>query len=254
MVAHRNEIKQSPLWSRAHIQKALGGTLHLGGLELTEHLVTRAGIKPHWRVLDVACGTGQSVVHLRRRHGVKAFGCDVLLSQIKKAQNQGFSMRFTPLLVADAHYIPFLCASMDMILCECALSLMKSPVLALRAMRRTLKAQGILAISDLYLQGEASEEISTSPLPQGSCLTWAARRADIEKLMEDAGFEILSFEDHSYLLKDLAAKLAFIGDDTVCQSTSGQSTSGQSTACSCTIQSPQANKVGYFSLLAISKT
>ncbi|MFI3271352.1 MAG: class I SAM-dependent methyltransferase [Pseudomonadota bacterium] len=250
-------MKEAPLWSRTHIQKALGDTLHLGGLELTEYLVTQAGIKPDWRVLDVACGTGQSVVHLRRRHGVKAFGCDVLFSQIKSAQNQGISTRFTPLSVADAHEIPFLCGSMDMILCECALSLMQSPIKALQSMRSVLKKDGILAISDLYLQGGSQygmkdgmkhtmqHDMAKSPLPQGSCLTWAAHKKSIEKLVCDAGFELISFEDHSYLLKELAAKLAFIGEQGTCAAQDSHHKS-----CSCMNSRNRTAQVGYFTLLA----
>lgn len=238
-------MKEAPLWSRAHIQKALGDTLHLGGLKLTEHLVTQAGIKPDWRVLDVACGTGQSVVHLRRRHGVKAFGCDVLFSQVKSAQKQGLKLYFTPLVVADAHQIPFLCGSMDMILCECALSLMQSPVEALQGMRSVLKKDGILALSDLYLQGESKEGMTKSPLPQGSCLSWAAHREDIEKFVHEAGFEIISFEDHSYLLKDLAAKLALLGEYEPCATENDAPK-----ACACSTQRGIVNKAGYFTLLA----
>lgn len=244
-------MKEAPLWSRAHIQKALGETLHLGGLELTEHLVRQAGIKAGWRVLDVACGTGQSVVHLRRRHGVKAFGCDVLYSQIKDALKQGFSQRFTPLLVSDGHHLPFLCGSMDMILCECALSLMQSPAKALQSMRSVLKKDGILALSDLYLQGESQDGMkdgmAVSPLPQGSCLTWAAHREDIKKLMCDAGFKIIRFEDHSYLLKELAAKLALIGEYGTCETRNSGSKS-----CSCSAQNNTTHRAGYFTLLAKS--
>lgn len=191
-----------PLWARPGAREALGDTLRPGGFSLTDRLATLAGIHPGWRVLDVGCGTGATVLHLRQRYGASAFGCDHSTAQTTKAKDR----HGVPVIVANAANLPFADGSMKMVFCECVLSLLVKPLEVLRGLRRLLVPGGLLGVSDLYLRGEGHARVT-----EGSCLAWQATRMRIESLLHEAGFALHTFEDHSPLLRETAARLALSG-------------------------------------------
>lgn len=190
-----------PLWARPAAREVLGDTLRPGGFLLTDRIATLGGMRPGWRVLDMGCGTGATMLHLRQRYGALAFGCDRSTSQIASAKDRGL-----PAIVADAGNLPFSDESMDMVLCECVLSLLENPLQVLRDLHRLLVPGGLLGVSDLYLRGEGHAHV-----PEGSCLAWQATRTTIESLLQQAGFTLRTFEDHSSLLRETAARLALSG-------------------------------------------
>lgn len=191
-----------PLWARPEARTALGDTLRPGGFSLTDRLATLAGVHPGWRVLGVGCGTGATVLHLRQRYGASAFGCDRSTSLTPGSNNH----KGLPVIAADAANLPFADGSMKMVFCECVLSLLVKPLEVLRGLRRLLVPGGLLGVSDLYLRGEGHARVT-----EGSCLAWQATRMRIESLLHEAGFALHTFEDHSPLLRETAARLALSG-------------------------------------------
>jgi len=182
------------------MRRAAGNTLRPGGLFLTDRLAQLAEVAAGWKVLDVGSGSGDSVRRLRQRYGAAAFGVDASFDQVRSGSG-------LPLAVADAALLPVRPGSLDMVLCECVLSLLPDPSGVLDSFRSLLVPGGILALTDLYLRGPGRAHPHA-----GSCLAWNAVKDDVCLLVEQAGFSVCLFEDHSRLLGELAARLVLAGE------------------------------------------
>lgn len=219
-----------PLWERPELRRVAGDTLRPGALTLTERAAAIAGLQPGWTVLDVGAGLGATTAHLRRRHGALAVGVEPSDAQLARRVSPQ-----VPLMRARAEALPIADSSQRLVLCECVLSLVPHPEDAVAELARALAPGGWLAVSDLYLneypsrghawcdcgpdetcaaQGggtshgaSANAECAACP----SCAHGALHAPDIERLVLDAGLEIVQFEDHTRLLKELAARLILAG-------------------------------------------
>ncbi|MGD9559316.1 MAG: DVU_1556 family methyltransferase [Oscillospiraceae bacterium] len=164
----------------------LRATCRPGGLALTEVLVAKSGLRPPAACLDVACGSGATVHHLREACGFEAFGVDVAPS----AEEAG-------IVAGPAEALPFEAGRFDAVFCECSLSLFEAPARALGECARVLRPGGALLLSDLYsrtaalrLKGQAKNLYT---------------KAELERLLAGQGFAITWFEDHSDALKEMVA-------------------------------------------------
>jgi SAM-dependent methyltransferase len=194
-----------PLWERPELRRAAGETLRPGGLALTDRAAALAGLRPGWPVLDVGAGLGATTAHLRRRYGAVAVGVEPSAGQLALR-----AAATIPMLRARAEALPVADASQRMVLCECVLSVLHRPARAVAELARVLAPGGWLAVSDLYLKdrhpgGEASRA------PGQGCAGGAMAAAPVCRMMEEAGFELTLFEDHTTLLKELAARLILAG-------------------------------------------
>ncbi len=202
------EVCTTPLWRTPAMRRAAGDTLRPGGLALTDRAAELAGILPGQRVLDVGCGRGATVRRLRSRFGARAVGLD-LCPDPPDGQP-------TPLVRGHAGQLPFAPGSFHALVCECVLSLLDDPDATLAGFARVLKPGGVLALSDLYLQRPGSGACSASPCARG-----AVTRTEMESRLTRTGFRVLRFEDHSGLLRDLAARLAWQESGQACIRPSG---------------------------------
>jgi SAM-dependent methyltransferase len=96
-----------------------------------------------------------------------------------------------------------------MVLCECVLSLCSDPLNVLKEMRRVLLPQGSLVLMDIYAQTPKSKGWALRGLNVRCCLQGAVDRTAVENRVAAAGFELLLWEDHTRLLKQLAAQLVW---------------------------------------------
>jgi len=226
-------VQVLPLWARPAMRSVAGGIFRPGGLALTDHIAELAGVLPGWRIADMGCGQGASVLRLRQRYGAKAVGVDAALSQAGAAA----PVRL-PLAVGDAANPPFMNGSFRMVLCECVLSLLPDTQGALRAFHALLEPGGVLAVSDLYYRHKPSAGVdaaqqgisskggcATGNCVGQSCLGWGADRAAVEAHLRQAGFALRVFEDHSDLLGELAAQLVMAGEP-LCPPSAGSGTAG----------------------------
>ncbi|AGW12797.1 DVU_1556 family methyltransferase [Megalodesulfovibrio gigas] len=196
-------IAPPPFHARAEVRAVLGQTLRPGGLALTGRLLDwaeAAGLAPGGRVLDLGCGPGASLQVLHRR-GLKAVGVDATPPDIPG------SLENVPRVQAAAEHLPFATASFHAVLCECAASCMGPGQALFDEIRRVLRPGGVLLLSDLYQRGPQCEARAGG----GSCHEGALSLDGWRAALRRAGFCILTLEDHSRAMAELAARLVFAG-------------------------------------------
>ena len=134
-------------------------TLHPGGLGLTAELADLCGISAGTRVLDVACGTGETGCYLTEKYGAAVTGVDrseTLLAQARDtAESRLLEVRFCS---GDAESLPFPDGEFDVAVCECTLCLLDKAV-ALSEMVRVVGSGGRVGMHDLSWEVNATADV-----------------------------------------------------------------------------------------------
>ena len=205
------EIKKTAarVYESPEFNRALDEILHPGGLELTARLAEVAHIKPHSLVLDIASGRGTTACFLSQRYDCSIVGID--LSSVSatlaksKAQNEGMAQKVC-FVTADAESLPFADSSFDVVISECAFSLLPDKAVGAKEIVRVLKPGGRLAITDVFLQFPLSQELKTQAFFD-SCFSGAETQEGYRELFDRAGLVVDVIEDHSIELKKITYKL-----------------------------------------------
>ncbi len=205
------EIKKSAAraYESPKFNQTLDEILHPGGLELTARLAEVAQIKPDSRVLDIASGRGTTACFLSQRHQCPVIGIDLSLISTAlagtKAQSEGVAQK-VKFAVADAEYLPFADSSFDVVISECAFSLLPDKNTGAKEIVRVLKPGGKIAITDVVLQIPLSADLKTQVLFD-SCFSGAETLEGYREIFSRAGLVEGIFEDYSRELKKITYKL-----------------------------------------------
>ena len=181
------------------LRAVIGDAIRPGGLALTERAADFCGFSESAGIVDIGCGFGTTLNHLRDRHGFRVCGIDMSARMLSENRGQ-------PVIQAVADSLPFGAGVFDGIFCECVLSLLPMPENALREFHRVLQPGGYLVLSDIYLRNPGQIQ---KIVGQPSCLSGATTQSERMTLVKDHGFELLLWEDHSGYLKELAARIVW---------------------------------------------
>lgn len=196
-----------PLYEDPAVAAVTGDTLRPGGFVLTDRALGICRLMPGVRVVDVGCGTGATVGRLRRRFGLAAMGLDMSRTLLRKASPDALMMQ------GRAEALPVSSGCVAAVFCECALSLVPAPADLLKECLRVLSPGGFLILSDLYQRRPIGSEDRNNPVAPGeggtSCASGALSRGALTRLVRENGFDIVVWEDHTRLLKELAARIVF---------------------------------------------
>ncbi len=198
-------ITPSSVYELDLVRSVTGPTIRPGGFLLTDRAVEFCGFPKSSAILDAGCGCGATVQHLRERWALSAWGVDLSATLIADGGD-------LPLIQARADALPFANEMMDGLTCECALSIMSDPEKAIHEYHRVLKPQGYLILSDIYLRNELEHPMDRGIIqnaPVNSCFSGAVSQEKRCRQIEAAGFSILLWEDHTKLLKEMAARFVF---------------------------------------------
>jgi ubiquinone/menaquinone biosynthesis C-methylase UbiE len=144
---------------------------------------------------------------LMRNKRLKACGIDlssVLLGQARRREP------VLPLIRGTATSLPFRQNYLSAVVCECVLSLVEDTAQAWREIHRVLVCGGYLAVTDVYARSPENVRPLQSVFAT-CCLKGARSREELVSRLDETGFDLLVWEDHSRDLKRLAAQLAFAG-------------------------------------------
>ena len=142
------------------LRAVIGDAIRPGGLDLTERAVDFCGFSKGAGIVDIGCGFGTTLNHLRDRHGFRVCGIDMSARMLSENRRQ-------PVIQAVADCLPFGAGVFDGIFCECVLSLLPLPENALREFHRVLQPGGYLVLSDIYLRnpGETQKQKTAGQPP-----------------------------------------------------------------------------------------
>ena len=187
----------------------LGNSFHPGGNRLTRQLAEQAFVGPGTRVLDIACGQGNSARLLADEFGATVTGIDYSAALLNAAQQltqtAGLAHRVN-FLQADVQHLPCADQQYDVVFCECALCTFADAPRVLAEMFRVLKPGGRLALSDVVINAPLPQNLQ-SVLGQALCIAGARSADDYQSLIENAGFKPPRCHDVSSVLLETVQQI-----------------------------------------------
>lgn len=187
----------------------LGESFHPGGNRLTRQLAEQALVGPACRVLDIACGPGNSARLLADEFGAIVTGVDYSNSLLDQARNMTAAAGLTQrvdFLHAEAQHLPFDQETFDVVFCECALCTFTDAPRVLAEALRVLKPGGRLALSDIMINAPVPVELQ-SALGHALCIAGARSADEYQSLISAAGFNPPRSHDVSSVLLDTVRQI-----------------------------------------------
>jgi arsenite methyltransferase len=208
MTAAPDEIKAccAAAYGSDAVRWLFGDRLHPGGSALTARLIDALGVGPGALVADVACGPGASALQAAERAGCRVVGLDLARASVELARaaadaaGLGHRARF---VVADAEALPFDDASVDGVLCECALCTFPDKPVAVREIARVLRPGGRLALADVTAPpGRLPSELRSLDA-WIACIGDARPLDSLAHLLSANGLRVARTESHDWALRGL---------------------------------------------------
>jgi arsenite methyltransferase len=187
-------------YSSSAARVLLGDSFHPGGAALTSRLARALRVGPGDLVVDVACGPGTSALQLARETGCEVIGVD--LAPPPDAHDP--RVRFVR---GDAEALPLPDASVDGVLCECALCTFPDKAASAAELARVLRRGARLALSDLTGHTAKLPEPLRSLQAWVACVADARPLAEIADLLETAGLVVEQTEAHDDALASLLDRI-----------------------------------------------
>ena len=203
------------LYSSELARLILGDSLHPGGLRATNRLGRAMGLQPGWRVLDLACGLGNSATAISRVFRCHVTGLELgreaAVASRQRSLNEPVPASAS-FVRGDAEMPPFRSGVFDAVIIECATSLFVDKPAAIAEVRRLLRPGGVLGLSDVTVEPGSLPPELDSTVGMMLCLTDALPVAGYPALLEAAGFDMFECSDLSdevlSLLNELRGKLS----------------------------------------------
>lgn len=192
-------MSEPNLYENDFLRTITGNTIRPGGFQLTDRALDFCCFAPHAEILDAGCGTGATVEHLRKNYSLNANGID----QSAKLLSQCAIEIKEHLLSGSIYQLPFADGSFDGVFCECVLSILPRPENVLQEFHRVMRTEGRLVLTDIYLRNAEKRPYTGEGV---SCFSHATSAEEMLMQIASSGFEAELWEDHSVLIKELAAR------------------------------------------------
>lgn len=187
------------------LRTVTGEAIRPGGLDLSRRALELCRLQAAARILDVACGAGSTVQMLRDEYPYQAAGIDLSARLLSVGRRRGPDL---PLAQASAASLPIASGAIQAVFLECSLSVMAEPGWVLQEIHRVLAMGAPLVLSDLYLRNpQAAGPLRA--LPFTCCLQGALSQDEIFSLLDEQGFEVIHWEDHSARVRELTGRIVF---------------------------------------------
>lgn len=177
------------------------GGAHPGGINLTKEIFKNEKVSTTTRILDVGCGTGQTVAYLANKYGAKVIGIDNNPTMVAKAKSRIKKERLpVKIIEGSIEKIPIPDQKFDFIVSESVLSFVNKPK-AMKEIYRVLKNGGrFIAIE--FTISQQLEEKSEQEIKQfygfDSCLT----KKDWVTFLEKVGFKNIRIQKNKSIFSE----------------------------------------------------
>ncbi len=108
---------------------------------------------------------------------------------LARANARKVGLGYVDFRLGDIEALPVDDGSVDVIMSNCVINLAPDKPAVFREAFRVLVPGGRLAISDMVATGDLPDAIAADPAAYTGCITGAAPVADLERMIEEAGFE-----------------------------------------------------------------
>jgi hypothetical protein len=206
----------SSLYDTEVFRSLLKDRLHPGGAALTRRIAEIAHAQPGLTVLDIGCGSGAGCFLFCKAYGCNVVGIDLsgekIASARERAKDEGLAGK-AGFLVSDAEVLPFPDASFDIVVSECAFSILPDKMQAAGEICRVLRPRGRMVFTDIVVKGGGGGEME-EPFPENGgmplipCLSGAGSLEEYTTMFEKAGLYRAALEDHTVTLKKVAYQMA----------------------------------------------
>lgn len=150
-----------------------------------------AKLAPGETVLDLGSGAGNDVFVARRIIGEsgKVIGVDMTPEMIARANENKFKMGYSNVdfRLGEIEQMPVDTNSVDVVLSNCVLNLVPNKRAAFGEIHRVLKPGGRFSISDIVLDGQLPEGISTASRMYVGCVSGASQKEEYLDIIRQAG-------------------------------------------------------------------
>jgi len=143
------------------------------GLQPPDKLIERSGIKQGMTVIDLGCGNGAYTNFVARAVGEqgKVYAVDIQTAMLrglenKLARTENQDIRNVKLKKANAYDLPFEDGAIDLVYMVTVLQEIPDRDRALREVKRVLKPDGILAVSEIVIDSDYPRRSTTVKLCQ----------------------------------------------------------------------------------------
>ena len=203
--ATADEVKAccAAAYQRDAVALILGESYHPGGLELTRRLARSLALREGETVLDVASGPGATAFLLAREHGVEVEGVDLGEQSVAAARARAAEVGLAGCVhfhVGYAERLPVGDASVDAVVCECALCTFPDKEAAVREMARVLRPGGRVGITDVALDSRRLDAELRTLSGWVACLADARPVEEYVDLLTAAGLRVTVRESHDEAL------------------------------------------------------
>ena len=188
----------------------LGDRLHPGGAQLTALLIDALGVGPGALVADVACGPGAGALQIAEQARCRVVGIDLAAVNVEIARTASAAagladrVRF---VVGDAEALPLEDASVDGVVCECALCTFPDKPMAAREFERVLRPGGVLALSDMTAEPDRLPGELRSLAAWIACIGDARPLDQLADLLSAHGLDVVRRERHDAALRALVDRV-----------------------------------------------
>ncbi len=210
---------------------ACGGTegnmkcFHPGGTGITDAMLSECALSEGSKFLDLGCGDGDTACYISKEYKLEVTGADLSEAMLLRAREAHPEMSFVK---CDGQALDFGSCTFDGAMMECSFSLMARQEELLHELFCVLKPGAPLAISDLYILDpdmdmarkncieaqrliyhprEDAECAQEERYPSPFCLDGMFVKELLLALLEDTGFDLEIWEDHTKELRDYSAQL-----------------------------------------------
>jgi arsenite methyltransferase len=151
-----------------------------------------ASLRPGEVVLDLGSGAGFDCFLAARQVGPsgKVIGVDMTPDMLARARaNAGKAgVANVEFRLGEIEHLPVADASVDVVISNCVINLSPDKPGVLREAFRVLRPGGRLAVSDIVATGELPQAVRDDLRMVSACIGGAAAIADLEAMLQEAGF------------------------------------------------------------------